>query len=335
MSASAKQNHNGKAPQQGQDHNGLKRERITDIQRARTLNAMAEVACEHGAANATVAHIVHRAGVSRRTFYELFEDREDCFLATLEEAVREASVHVRAAYDPRAKWADRIRQSLIALLQLLDERPSMGRVLIVESLAAGPKALRRRQQALEFAIAAVDEGRKQGTTTALGDSTVMAETVVGGVLSVLHARLSRPQTGRLAELTSSLMGMMVLPYLGPAAARREFARPQPTTKPQIPVAAGNPLKQLHMRLTYRTLRVLSALAAHPGSSNRRIAETAGITDQGQMSKLLARLQQLGLIENANAPAATRGEPNAWTLTAKGWEMHGALTKQVTRSTTRG
>jgi DNA-binding MarR family transcriptional regulator len=85
-----------------------------------------------------------------------------------------------------------------------------------------------------------------------------------------------------------------------------------------------------MRLTYRTVRVLMAVAANPGSSNRAVADGAGIKDQGQISKLLARLQGLGLIENTGVGSA-RGGPNVWRLTEKGREVHGAVTEKSTRS----
>ena len=71
-----------------------------------------------------------------------------------------------------------------------------------------------------------------------------------------------------------------------------------------------------MRLTYRTARVLQAAAAHPGASNRHLGEQAGTHDQGQISKLLGRLQRLGLVQNAGGGQA-KGEPNAWRLTALG------------------
>ena len=67
--------------------------------------AMAEVAAERGAGAASVAHIVSRAGVSRRTFYDLFEDREDCFLATFDEVVARASVPVLEAYHGESQVA--------------------------------------------------------------------------------------------------------------------------------------------------------------------------------------------------------------------------------------
>ena len=71
-----------------------------------------------------------------------------------------------------------------------------------------------------------------------------------------------------------------------------------------------------MRMTYRTARVLEAAAEHPGSSNRFVGEQADIYDQGQVSKLLARLEGLGLLVNTGA-GHTRGERNAWRLTALG------------------
>jgi DNA-binding MarR family transcriptional regulator len=129
----------------------------------------------------------------------------------------------------------------------------------------------------------------------------------------------------LVGLLNPLMGMIVLPYLGARAARRELTRPVPPTRSRgVHAPHRDLLDGLDMRLTYRTVRVLSALAAHPGSSNREVAQHAGITDQGQISKLLHRLCTLGLIHNA-APDA-KGHPNAWTLTP-----HGARIEQNLRT----
>jgi DNA-binding MarR family transcriptional regulator len=112
--------------------------------------------------------------------------------------------------------------------------------------------------------------------------------------------------------------MIVLPYQGQAVAAREAARPV-SPRRTASTAHGDPLRDLDMRLTYRTLRVLAAAAAHPGASNREIGDAAGVVDQGQISKLLTRLEHLGLIRNEGAGPA-RGEPNAWRLTARGEEI---------------
>ena len=82
-----------------------------------------------------------------------------------------------------------------------------------------------------------------------------------------------------------------------------------------------------MRITYRTLRVLAAVAALPGGSNREIADHAGISDQGQISRLLARLERLGLVAQ-HRPGQAKGETNAWTLTAKGEQVQSAVVTQA-------
>ncbi len=302
--------------------NGLSPERVSEIQRVRMLAAMVEVSYERGAGNVTVAHVVERAGVSRRTFYELFADREACFLAAFDDAVARASRYVLDAYDPKAKWTDRVRSALVALLEFLDVERGASRLLLVGSLGEGTGALESRRRVLARIIAMVDEGREE-SRAGMEPPPLTAEGVVGGVLSILHARLLEEPPTRLLELTGPLMSMIVLPYLGSSAARRELVRPVPKQRVTSPSANSNPLRELEMRLTYRTARVLMAVAARPGGSNRQVADAAGIADQGQISKLLGRLHGLGLIENTGA-GSERGAPNAWTLTSRGWEVEAVI-----------
>jgi AcrR family transcriptional regulator len=304
------------------DLHGLGREHVKEIQRGRLLAAMMEICAQRGAGTATVADVVERAGVSRRTFYELFADREECFLAAFDEGVARVTRYALAGHDPGAGWVERIRTALIALLQYLDAEPGMGQMLLVGSLGAGPTALERREHVLAQAIAVVDEGRIEARTgSELPPLT--AEGIVGGALSILHSRFVGDDPGALVELTGPLMSMIVLPYRGPAAARKELARPVPCSPHKVSTVDGNPLRELGMRLTYRTVSVLMTVAARPGSSNREVADSSGITDQGQISKLLARLHGLGLIENTDAGPAPGG-PNAWVLTVRGAEVQRAM-----------
>jgi AcrR family transcriptional regulator len=297
---------------------------VVEIQRARILAAMTDVACERGAGNVTVAHVVEYAGVSRRTFYELFTDRDQCFLAALDEAIAHASRYVLDAYDLDAKWTERIRAALTALLSFLDVERGVGWLLVVGSFGAGTDALERRRRVLSQIITVIDEGRRE---VGEGPAALTAEGVVGAVFSVIHARLLERNTGRLGELVNPLMSMIVLPYLGPAAARRELARPLPKVEHRPTASASNPLKELEMRLTYRTVRVLMAVASTPGGSNRAVADRAGVEDQGQISKLLGRLEKLGLVSNTGLGPG-RGAPNAWMLTKQGEEVNGALAAQA-------
>ncbi len=311
----------------GHEHQ-IGHEQVSDIQRARILAAMVEVAAGRGAGNLTVAHVVARSGVSRRTFYELFEDREDCFLAAFDDCVQRAAAVVDPACEAGASWPERIRAALAALLDFLDYEPAIGRMLIVETLGAGPRALERRRSVLAQIIKIVDEGRAQAER-GQAPPPLTAEGVVGAVLSIVHARMVDERSPPLVDLAGALTSTIVLPYLGRVAAHRELERPTPKRAAKTAGRSGNPLKDLDMRLTYRTVRVLMAVGARPGVSNRRVADAAGVSDQGQISKLLTRLHHLGLVENSGFGQA-KGESNSWYLTERGREIEGAIRERTSK-----
>ena len=301
---------------------------LPEIQRARMLAALVEVVREEGAGQLTVTHIVERSGVSRRTFYEVFEDREDCFLAALQESSDRAAQRVLAAAAGCEQWREQLRAGLKALLELFDEDPGLAGLCVVDALAAGAAALKQRAQIVRQLIAVVDRGRSEASP-GLRPSRLAAEGVVGGVLGVLHGRLTTGEGDArpLSTLQSQLMAMIVLPYLGPAAAAEEASRAAPRARRRRSgQSPSNPLEGLHMRLTYRTVRVLCAIGAEPDASNRRVADVAGVQDPGQISKLLTRLESVGLIENSGL-GGRRGEPNAWRLTARGLAVHAAVVRE--------
>jgi len=200
----------------------------------------------------------------------------------------------------------------------MDDEPALTKLCLVEALAAGERVLERRSEVLGRLSAAVDRGR--GEAGALDPPSVAAEGVVGAVFQVLHSRVLEGSREPLFELLGPLMSMIVLPYLGTRAAGREVGRtvPRPDTKPRRRPRAGavDPLEGLKIRLTYRTVRVLMVIAEQPGASNREIAERSGISDQGQISKLLGRLARLELVEN-RGEGQERGAANAWHLTPRG------------------
>jgi hypothetical protein len=176
--------------------------------------------------------------------------------------------------------------------------------------------------------AAVDLGRLEGPADRQQLPAVIAEGVVGAVLAVLQNRLLADANAKVIDLFGSLVSIIVLPYLGAGAARRELTRPVP----RIRIGAGiEPPEGEHfedqgagVRLTYRTTRTLRAIADYPGASNREVADRAGIVDQGQVSNLLNRLQADGLIAKTGA-ARTRGAPNSWRLTERGELLLGDAT----------
>lgn len=304
---------------------------VAEVQRSRILGAAVAVVSAYGYPKMTVARVTGRAGVSRRTFYDLFEDRDDCFLAVFEDAVVRASGVVVSAYETGGRsWCERVRAGLGALLGFFDEESAVCSLLVVDALKAGPVVQRRRAEILKgLAITLQEGGSQAGSGRELPPLT--GEGVVGAVLGVMHTRLSSGQPGPMLDLLNPLMAMIVLPYLGPAAAQREMDRPVSKAPGasrrrgmglSSSVSSGDLFQELPMRLTYRTLRVLSAISEQPGASNRMIGELAGASDQGQISKLLARLEKLGLVANSGQGQAY-GEANAWRLTTRGEQVQGA------------
>ena len=154
-------------------------DRLREIQRARILAATVNAACWRGGRDVTVAYLVSCAGVSRRTFYEIFEGCDECLLAAFDECAASVSEEVLAAYERPGRWREKLRAALVALLTLFDREPRLARFLMVESLAAGPDVLRCRQQVLTGIIAAIDRD-------AIGEngkvpSPISAEAFVGAV----------------------------------------------------------------------------------------------------------------------------------------------------------
>jgi AcrR family transcriptional regulator len=291
------------------------------MQRARLLSGAVGAVEEWGYAGVTVAHITRRARVSRRTFYELFANLEECIAAVLEEMVERVAVELAEANLSELSWRERIRTGLWVILSFLDREPALARVCIVQSARGGPTVLERREAALRALAEAIDAGRLEGAR-GTGCGPLTAEGLVGAAFSIVYARLPKGERRALVSLLGELTGMIVLPYLGPAAARREQVRPAPRTlavtagKESGSALPGDPLEGVPMRLTYRTARVLEGIAERPGASNRVVAERAEIHDQGQVSKLLARLERIGLLLNTGDGHA-KGEANAWVLTPTG------------------
>ncbi len=310
------------------------REQVAEIQRSRLLAGAVGAIDEHGYAHTTVGEIATRARVSRRTFYELFPDREACLAALCEDVVGMIERELAAAGLAGLSWRERVRGGLWAILSFFDREPALARVCVIQVLRGGPGVLERRDEVLARLAAVLDEGRGESARGAQC-TALTAEGLVGAAFGIVYARLLRGERTPLTGLFGELMGMIVLPYLGPAAARREQARHAPGmaaaespgaestrqgfTAPTPRGMERDPLAGTGMRLTYRTARVLQCIAGEPGTSNRVVAEHAGVADPGQISKLLRRLERLDLLMNTGGGHLS-GEPNAWELTAHGRQI---------------
>ena len=160
----------------------------------RMLAAVIEAVAEKGFAEMTVADVVARAGVSRRTFYEHFADKLDCFLAAYQSRSDELHQVVEEAVAAAAP-SDRLRAGLSAYLEHMAANPTAARVLTIDILGAGPAALQLREQT-RMQFAETYRGMRAG------DDVLRA--LVGGIAELVQARLLAGQPESLPDLAPTL-----------------------------------------------------------------------------------------------------------------------------------
>jgi DNA-binding MarR family transcriptional regulator len=148
------------------------------------------------------------------------------------------------------------------------------------------------------------------------DPSLTAELLVGGVFSVIRAQMLEASGEELVELAPSLMAFIVGPHLEQAAACGELAGRSAAVEQAPAWVAGPATDPLPVPFRHRSALVLRAIARAPRSTNREIAEAAGLADKGQTSHLLRRLARRGLIEKVASRSGSRRE-NAWMLTPSG------------------
>ena len=197
-------------------------ELVRAVQRLRLIAAMLDAAATLGYRATNVQDVIERAGVSRPTFYEHFANKDDCFLAAYDAGVRRLQTRVSGAAATGGDWRDWLRLCLAAVLAFAVAEPQTARTLIVEARAASPEATQRRLVLLDGCAACLDATAREMLPEPPPRSALPAAGVVGGVESVLYARLCRDESEQLKELLPSLMYFAVLPYEGQAAASREL-----------------------------------------------------------------------------------------------------------------
>jgi AcrR family transcriptional regulator len=196
---------------------------VTESQRNRIHQAMIEVVAERGYPETRVIDVIGVAGVSRKTFYELFESKEDCFLAAYDVLLENLLGDATEGFESKAgePWAERIAAALQALLEHLAKHPEEARFAIVEVLAAGPKALARRDAALRQFTGFLEAGRSESSVDLPGITSVA---VAGGINELLYSEILHGAVGRLPGRLPDLMFWVTLPYLGADAAASERER---------------------------------------------------------------------------------------------------------------
>jgi AcrR family transcriptional regulator len=196
---------------------------VVQNQRERILAAVGDVVSVAGYRDMSVEDVIVTAGISRRTFYEHFKNKQDAFLAAYDAVLVQLLALVQDAIAQEETFSGRMQAGLRAFLDFLAREPGFARMCIVEALAAGPDAIARRNGAMAaFATLISDNARELGTP--VEPQPLTAETIVGGIYEVVYTRIVRGDIRQLPELLPELLYPALLPYEGKEAAISEYKR---------------------------------------------------------------------------------------------------------------
>jgi AcrR family transcriptional regulator len=197
---------------------------IGAVQRERMLAGILQATAELGYREVSVQDVLERAGVSRPTFYEHFENKEDCFLAAFDAAAIRLRDRLSAsALEAAGSWREQVRSALQALLRFIEDEPNAAMTLIVDARAACPAALSRRDELLDRFAECLDARVRAAAPADALPSAITAAGVVGGIDALLYSRLTKGDEGNLDSLLPSLMYFAVLPYEGHEVASEDLA----------------------------------------------------------------------------------------------------------------
>ncbi|MET0306886.1 MAG: TetR/AcrR family transcriptional regulator [Solirubrobacterales bacterium] len=196
---------------------GLSRVFVAENQRERLLNGVVEAVAEHGYNATTIAKITAAAKISRRTFYEYFAGKEDCFAAAYEMIEAHVLDSMLAAPGAGEEWPDRVRARLAALLDVLARDPAVARCFLVEPLAAGGEVAGRYREAMGLLAATL---RPEPPPSEL-NMEVRDQALVGGIATLIVRRLNSGGAARLPELLPDLVELALAPYMGREEAKRQ------------------------------------------------------------------------------------------------------------------
>ena len=189
-------------------------------QRERLLDAAATAVAEEGYAELTVRDLIVRAGVSRRTFYQLFDDKIDCVFAAHERAFERLSKMLVDACRAEAAWSDRVAAAIAASLAFAVESPSEAQLVVVACHTASEPKLASRGHAAHEKLADLLRAGRQQAEVAHTPPELTEQAVVGAAMAVVGTRLLAGEVDSLSLLAPELTQVILTPYLGDEEAQR-------------------------------------------------------------------------------------------------------------------
>jgi len=197
----------------------LPREFVASHQRTRLLEAATGEIAKHGYASLTVAHIIQAAGISRRTFYEQFDNLQECVYAAYEASFERLTRIVFDACASHEDWPEGLAAAVSAAVDFAANSPQQAHLLVAANSAGDPQLTRRALATREQFVGMLRAGRER-CPEAAATTDLVEQALIGGVMSVVGDRLIANQTDRLPELKPELVQLLLTPYVGGAEARR-------------------------------------------------------------------------------------------------------------------
>jgi AcrR family transcriptional regulator len=312
-------------------------DRDSSGQRELLLAAAAEVIAERGIADVSVALVVARARVSKRTFYASFTNLDECAHAILESVCDCLCALVSHGFAEHDTWLAGMRAALAGILGFFDSQPALARVFIVETLGAGPSLREHRERVIEAIRLLMLAGLDREVTHT---SPLEPEGVLASVIGIIHTRLLAREPEPLIQILGPLMGIIVAPFSTRTQTVEEIEKGNALAREllQASIATVNDSAREHATAVnipelLRTARahrlrlclLYVARQARQGftPSNQDIGDAIGVPHRGHTSMLLARLAAAGLlVKHPGAP----GHPNAWSPSTTGERVAAALTQ---------
>lgn len=201
---------------------GLPRELVERSQRERLMAAVVRVSAAKGYEATSVADVLEEAGVGRESFYELFDDKQDCMIAARRLLIEDLADAIGAAFEEAGSWTDRVRNAIATTLDWFAADPIAGRVLMLELAALGPVSREIFREEHDRFIRLLDEGLDgSGPRPEVPGATGLA---VGAAFARIYDEVARGRTEALPRMLPELTYEVLVPFLGEAAAREEERR---------------------------------------------------------------------------------------------------------------
>lgn len=196
---------------------GLSRRFVIRNQRERLLAATAQAVADQGYGRTKVADIIAVAGVSRRTFYEHFADKEECFFAAYEAIVLLVFRAVEEAYSTPEDWPHKVRSGIEALVGFVVDEPEFARMFFLEAPAAGAAARVRRDRVMALFAQFLEPGRELPATK-VEVPQMAIQLLVGGLYEIIYSRLMRDEAEQLRDDLPDMIYCALVPFTGHAQA---------------------------------------------------------------------------------------------------------------------